>query len=208
MPLQWTRPCGHSRWHFIAGVLSMDREVLFADISPMDEILERDFTDNDGISSWLQSHCLEELFSEKDDMEDTLSQSPLSAESALSSEPQNPQSLQDSSQQITEDELMKLSIRDLNQRLRSLPKDEALKIRRRRRSLKNRAYATSCRQRRTALKESLQTENQRLKDQLREAKYNLCIAVQDRDSYKKEFDKLNKVYATLSTPSFALQHKQ
>lgn len=189
----------------------MDSEVLFADISPMDEILERDFTDNDRTSSWIQSNCLQELFGEKDDMEDTLLQSPQGLHgtvSAMSSEPESLQSLQDFSQQIPDDELTNLSIRDLNQRLRSLPKEEAQKIRRRRRSLKNRGYATSCRQRRTALKESLQTENQRLKDQLREAKDHLCNAVKDRDVYKTKFDQLNKVYATLNTPSFVMKHKQ
>ncbi|XP_078368238.1 uncharacterized protein LOC144652073 [Oculina patagonica] len=204
----WTRPCVH----FTATGRRMVSEVLFADVSPMDEILERDFTDNDCTSSWIQSNCLQELFSEKDDMENTLLQSPLShfdgAESATSSEPQSLQSLQDFSQEITDDELTNLSIRDLNQRLKSLPKEEAQKIRRRRRSLKNRGYATSCRQRRTALKESLQTENQRLKDQIREAKDHLCKAVRDRDSYKTKFDQLNKVYATLNTPSFVMKHKQ
>lgn len=191
----------------------MDDEALFADISPMEEILERFFTDNDRPSNWIQNHSLVELLSEKDDGENTLLQSQLSFrcnESAMGGMPQSPQSLQEFSQQISDDELTKLSVRDFNQRLKCLPKAEAQTLRRRRRSLKNRAYATSCRQRRTALKESLQTENQRLIEQLREAKEHLCRAVKDRDSYKKKFDQLHKACAALNKTSFVInmEHKQ
>lgn len=174
----------------------MDNAVLFADISPMEELLDSDFADC--TSKWIESHCLEELVSEEDDVEDPLLQLRLnfesSNESAMSGELHIPQSLQDSSKKISDDQLMKLSIRDLNQRLKGLPKAEAQKVKKRRRGLKNRVYATTCRQRRTTLKESLQTENQRLKGQLRDAKENLCNAVKDRDFYKKKLDHLNKVY--------------
>ena len=187
----------------------MEREELFPDISPMDEILERDLSDNDRTTSWIETNCLEELFSNKGNT-NSLLQPTLNlegAKSATSSDPRSLQPLQDRSQQITDDELTNLSIRDLNQRLRGLPREEAQKLRRRRRSLKNRVYATSCRQRRTALKESLETENQSLKDQLRQAKDSICTVVKDRDCYKTKFDQLSKVYATLNTP-FVMKHKQ
>lgn len=187
----------------------MESEELFPDISPMDEILERDCSDNDRTSSWIENNCLQELFSNKGSTSSFL-QPALNlegAESAKGSDPRSLQRLQDRSQQITDDELTNLSIRDLNQRLRGLPREVAQKIRRRRRSLKNRVYATSCRQRRTALKESLETENQSLKDQLCQAKDNICTVLKDRDCYKTKFDQLSKVYATLSTP-FVMKHKQ
>ena len=185
-----------------------DDEALFVDISPLEEILETFFADNDPPSNWMPNQSFTELPSEDDDGGNTLLQSQPSvscnAESAMDSTPQSLQRLQEFSQQISDDELTKLSVRDLNQRLKCLPKVEAKTLRRRRRSLKNRTYATSCRQRRTALKERLQTENQRLKEQLREAKERLCSAVKDRDSYKKRFDRLHKAYAT----SFVMGHKQ
>lgn len=196
--------------HFLA--FSMSDEALFVDISPLEDILEKFFTDNDTPSNWIPNQSLIELPSEKDDGENTLLQSQVSfscnAESAMDSTPQSLQSLQEFNQHISDDELTKLSVRDLNQRLKCLPKAEAKVIRRRRRCLKNRAYATSCRQRRTALKEGLETENQRLKEQLRETRERLCSAVKDRDSYKKRFDRLHKAYATLNEPSFVMGHKQ
>lgn len=176
----------------------MDYEELFSDISPMDEILERDFTSNVCSSNWSQSHCLGDLVS--DDVENLLLETRLNLDgfdsaSTISSEPSSPQNLQDYSELFTDEDLMKLSIRDLNRRLKKLPKAEAQKIRRRRRSLKNRGYATSCRLRRTALKESLEIQNQRLKAQLREAKESLSNAVKDRDMYKKKFEQLNKAFS-------------
>jgi len=176
----------------------MDYEELFPDISPMDEILERDFTSNVCSSNWSQSHSLGDLVS--DDMENLFLQTRLNLDgfdsaSTINSEPSSPQNFQDYSELLTDDDLMKLSIRDLNRRLKKLPKAEAHKIRKRRRSLKNRGYATSCRQRRTALKESLEIQNQRLKAQLREAKESLCTAVKDRDMYKTKFEQLNKIFS-------------
>lgn len=189
----------------------MSDESLFVDISPLEEILEKFFTDNDPPPNWIPNQSLIELPSEKDDGENTLLQSQLSFgcnESAGDSTPQSLQHLQEFSQHISDDQLTTLTVRDLNQRLKCLPKAEAQTLRRRRRSLKNREYATSCRQRRTALKERLETENQWLKEQLREARASLCSAVKDRDSYKKKFDRLHKAYATLNEPSFVMRHKQ
>lgn len=199
------RTCDHSL------SFSMSDEALFADTSPLEEILEKFFTDNDPASNWIPNQSLIELPSEKEDEENTLLQSQPSFgcnESAMDSTPQSLQPLQEFSQHISDDELTKLTVRDLNQRLRCLPKAEAQTLRRRRRSLKNREYATSCRQRRTVLKERLETENQWLKEQLQEAKERLCSAVKDRDSYKKRFDRLHKAYATWNEPSFVSRHKQ
>ena len=179
-------------------LVKMDYEELFSDISPIEELLEGDFTSNVCSSNWSQSHSLGDLVS--DNMENLLLQTRLNLDgfesaSTISSEPSSPQNFQDYFELFTDDELMKLSIRDLNRQLKELPKAEAHKIRKRRRSLKNRGYATSCRQRRTALKESLEIQNQRLKVQLREAKESLCTAVKDRDMYKAKLEQLNKVFS-------------
>lgn len=181
---------------------NMDFDELFpVEMSPMDEILERDYSSDVCTSNWYQNHRLGDLVGDEDNMDNLLLQTRLNLDgfdcaSSISSEPQSPQNLPDSSELINDDELMKLSIRDLNQRLKKLPKAEAHKIRKRRRSLKNRGYATSCRQRRTALKESLEEQNQRLKAELREAKGKLCTAVKDRDTFKKKFEQLHKVFGT------------
>lgn len=53
----------------------MSDEALFADISPLEEILEKFFTDNDPASNWIPNQSLIELPSEKEDEENTLLQS-------------------------------------------------------------------------------------------------------------------------------------
>ncbi len=191
-------------------LVNMDYDELFSDISPMDEILEREFTNDVCSSNWSQSHRLGDLVGE-DNIENLLLQTRLNLDgfddsaSTISSEPQSPMNLQAYSELFTDEDLIKMSIRDLNKRLKSLPKVEAHKIRKRRRGLKNRGYATSCRQRRTAMKESLETQNQRLKAQLREAKENLCNAAKDRDMYKRKLEhleqQLHKTFIAYTLPT-------
>ena len=177
----------------------MDYPTLFPD-----DLLDIYFSEDDCSSNCFQNHHLEELVSERGDMESFLKSPPrlrIDLDSSFT-EPQSPQSKQDSSEHITDDDLINLPIRDLNKRLRNLSKDAVQKIRKRRRSLKNRGYATSCRQRRAAVKESLKTQNKRLEAQLRDTKKRLSESVKERDSYKSKYESLHKVYATLNTSSF------
>ena len=179
-------------------VVNMD---FYDDISPMDELLDKHFPEDRGTTDWLQNgHSEGELTSDDEylDLENILSQTRLNpidfdASSTISSEPQSPQVLQVSTGQFSDDELVHLPIRELNKRLRNLPKEEAQKVRKRRRSLKNRGYATSCRQRRVALKDCLESQNQRLKEQLRQMKEMLNIAVKERDTYKAKCEQLREI---------------
>lgn len=181
----------------------MDYDDYFSGMSPMDEILERDFSSDVCVPDWSQKQRLGDLVG-GDDFENILLQTRLDldnfeTESTASSEPQSPLNLYVCRDIFTDDELINISIRLLNQRLKTLPKAEAKQIRKRRRSLKNRGYATLCRQRRTALKESLEQQNQRLKLELKEARENLCNTLRDRDMFKKKFEQLQ---------AFCLSHKR
>lgn len=185
----------------------MTRPLPFADISPIDELLDRYFPEDDCHSDNIQESPLEELVSDSvhGDIESFLSPPDLSIHlDTNSNAPHSPQSVQDSSEHITDDALVSLPMKDLNQRLRRVSKAEAQRMRKRRRSLKNRAYATSCRQRRAALKESLQTQNNRLKAQLRETKEILSNTVKDRDSYKNKYETLHKVYTSAISETVVL----
>lgn len=180
---------------------NMDYDDLFPDISPMDEILERDFSSDVCSPDWSQNHRLGDLVSEEKNIENILLQTTLDfdafeTESTTSSEPQSPANFQVCNDLFTDEELINISIRVLNKRLKDLPKSEAKTIRKRRRSLKNRGYATTCRQKRTALKESLEQQNQRLKMQLQEAKQNLCSALKDRDMFKRKYENLQNAVST------------
>ncbi len=67
---------------------------------------------------------------------------------------------------ITDKELVSLTVRELNRILRGLPKDEMVQLKQRRRTLKNRGYAASCREKRMTQKEELEMERSILRDEV------------------------------------------
>ncbi|GAU87738.1 hypothetical protein RvY_00543 [Ramazzottius varieornatus] len=74
------------------------------------------------------------------------------------------------SELVSDKELVDLTIPELNRRLRGQPKEEIKRIKQRRRTLKNRGYAASCRNRRLEQKDSLETVKDKLLAELRSVK--------------------------------------
>jgi len=72
-------------------------------------------------------------------------------------------SAEERSPSVSDNELVNLSVKDLNKMLKGLTRDEVQKLKQRRRTLKNRGYAANCREKRISQKEVLEVEKHDLK---------------------------------------------
>jgi len=94
-------------------------------------------------------------------------------------DPEKPSPLMD------DEELINLSVRDLNRKLMSLTKPERNVLKRRRRLLKNRGYAQICRSRRINHQKTLSEENKQLRQLLSQV-------VVERNTYKQKYEQLKQ----------------
>merc|ERR1712079_412492 len=101
---------------------------------------------------------------------------------------------------ISDEELVTLSVRDLNRhfKIRGLTREEITLMKQRRRTLKNRGYAASCRIKRLEQKGDLEQEKgKEYKD--------LDFVKEDNDEMRKEIDRNREKFEALKR--FAMQKK-
>ncbi|XP_077980779.1 transcription factor MafK-like isoform X2 [Glandiceps talaboti] len=92
--------------------------------------------------------------------------------------------------EISDGELVRLTVRELNKHLKGLPKDEVTRLKQRRRTLKNRGYAASCREKRVSQKEELEIQKQVLLDEVAKLQY-------ENNTQRSELDELRRKYEAL-----------
>lgn len=94
---------------------------------------------------------------------------------------------------LTDDELESLSVKELNRILRLVSKDEAKRLKQRRRTLKNRGYAQNCRHKRVNERDELYEEVEKLRRQQESLESQLKETKAERDSYKQKLSNLVKL---------------
>lgn len=95
---------------------------------------------------------------------------------------------------ISDDRLLSLSVRDLNRQLKrsGLTKDQATKMKQRRRTLKNRGYAASCRNKRLEVKDGLEEERVDVVDNIKKIKYDKMEIEQEINDLRIKYEELKK----------------
>lgn len=86
---------------------------------------------------------------------------------------------------LNDDMLMSLSVRELNKRLHGCPREEVVRLKQKRRTLKNRGYAQNCRSKRLQQRQDLESMNRSLQNELHRMKVELAKVVQERDLLKQ-----------------------
>jgi len=93
-----------------------------------------------------------------------------------------------SSSALSDDELMSLTTRELNRRLQSVPSGERNRLKQRRRTLKNRGYAQTCRTRRIVGQNQLKHANEALVEEVNQLKGTVRTLTAERDHYREQCD--------------------
>lgn len=91
---------------------------------------------------------------------------------------------------VQDQELQELSVKELNSKLKGLPKEVVSEVKKRRRTLKNRGYAHSCRLKRIEEKSCLQRSKGELEAVIAELRKEVTAAKQERDEYMHRYNSL------------------
>lgn len=92
---------------------------------------------------------------------------------------------------LSDGKLEKMTIKELNKYIQGIPKQQAQKIKKRRRILKNRKYALKCRLKTVQKRTKMAEENKSLEKRISAAKEELKTVTKQRDYYKSKYLQLH-----------------
>ena len=90
---------------------------------------------------------------------------------------------------------MTLSVRELNKRLHGFPREDVVKLKQKRRTLKNRGYAQNCRSKRLQQRQGLETDNKELTNASHNLRRELEMAYREIDMYKQKLGEYMRHHA-------------
>lgn len=102
---------------------------------------------------------------------------------------------------ISDDDLLKLGVKELNKLLKSLSPENRTKLKRRRRILKNRGYAANCRTKRMSQKELLQIDKEKLENDVKNLTNQKQMLKIKLDSINDRYKDLQHYVSILKTNS-------
>ena len=95
---------------------------------------------------------------------------------------------------LNDDALMSLTVRELNKRLHGFPREEVVRLKQKRRTLKNRGYAQNCRSKRLQQRHELELRNRQLMSELDKLQMEFNQVVLERNYLREKLQQCPQTF--------------